>query len=79
MEKTENPIKKACRELGITQKELAEKIGLTEGGMKTAIVRDNYSNQMRSCIKLLLENNKLQNQLNKYEGFKTDLKEFILQ
>ena len=29
MEKEENLVKKTCRELGITQKELAEKIGVT--------------------------------------------------
>jgi DNA-binding XRE family transcriptional regulator len=30
MEKEENLVKKTCRELGITQKELAERIGVTE-------------------------------------------------
>ena len=30
MEKEENLVKKTCRELGITQKELAENIGMSE-------------------------------------------------
>ncbi len=30
IEESENIVKKTCRELGITQKELAEKIGITE-------------------------------------------------
>jgi DNA-binding XRE family transcriptional regulator len=30
LEKEENLVKKTCKELGITQKELGEKIGITE-------------------------------------------------
>lgn len=30
MENKENPVKKVCRELGITQKELAEELGVTQ-------------------------------------------------
>jgi DNA-binding XRE family transcriptional regulator len=74
----ENLVKKTCRELGITQKELAEKIGVSESGLKTAISRNSLSNQMMKNIELLLENKKLQKELRKAKDFKENLKEFIL-
>jgi transcriptional regulator with XRE-family HTH domain len=75
--KEENLVKKTCRELGITQKELAEKIGITESGLKTALFRNNLSNQIIKNIELLLENYKLKLKLEKTEEFKTNLKEFL--
>ncbi len=47
----ENLVKKTCRELGITQKELAEKIGIT----KESLSRWNNGHKMPKSIEILLE------------------------
>jgi DNA-binding XRE family transcriptional regulator len=77
LEKEENLVKKTCRELGITQKKLAEKIGITESGLKTAISKNNFSMQIKKNIELLLENQRLQNELKQTEALKSTLKELL--
>ncbi|EJF06400.1 plasmid maintenance system antidote protein [Thiovulum sp. ES] len=55
----ENIVKKTCRELGITQKELAEKIGITEKTVNNwANNRVKIPNNFNRLIELLkIENN----------------------
>ena len=50
MEKEENLVKKTCRELGITQKELAEITGVSQ----TTVFRWN-KNQSDKTVKVILE------------------------
>jgi transcriptional regulator with XRE-family HTH domain len=73
----ENLVKKTCRELGITQKELAERIGLTESGLKTALLRKSFSEQIVTSIQLLLELHKLQIEIENTKQFKLNLKQFL--
>lgn len=58
-ERYKNPIKRVSKELGFTYKELAEQIGYTEGGLKTAIAKGNISEPMKKALELLVENYKL--------------------
>jgi len=76
--KEENLVKKTCKELGITQKKLAEKMGVSESGLKTALSKNSLSNQMVKNIELLLENVKLQKEIEKTKDFKKNMKDFIL-
>ncbi len=73
----ENLVKKTCRELGITQKELAERIGVTESGLKTALARNNFSDQMKTSIELLIENNNLRKEAMKTKLFQENLRAFL--
>ena len=77
-EKEENLVKKTCKELGITQKELAEKIGMSESGLKTAITRNSFSSQIKNSIQLLIENHNLKKEVEKSQNFKKNLKEYLL-
>jgi transcriptional regulator with XRE-family HTH domain len=52
VEKEENLVKKTCRELGITQKELAEKIGVTDRTLSKYATNEYIINH----INLILEN-----------------------
>ena len=55
----ENIVKKVCKELGITQKELAERIGYSESIVRQVSSNGNVSEPMKKAIDLLLENNSL--------------------
>lgn len=56
-------VKKFCKEQNLTYKQLAEKIGMTEGSLKVAITTDKFSSQTIQSINLLKENQKLQTEL----------------
>jgi DNA-binding XRE family transcriptional regulator len=53
VEKEENLVKKTCRELGITQKELAEKIGVKPESLNSSISRKKITNQVTKSIQML--------------------------
>ena len=65
MEKEENLVKKTCRELGINQKELAEKIGMSPHTI-TRWNKDGLDKTGQTLLKGLI-----------YEKKFIDLKEFI--
>jgi transcriptional regulator with XRE-family HTH domain len=73
---SDNIVKKTCKELGITYKELAEKIGYSESALKNAAV-GNISEPMEFAIKLFLENLSLNKKLEATEKFKQNLKDFL--
>jgi len=55
-----NLIKETCKALGITQKELAEKMGVAEGTVnRWASKPDEITEQAQKTLQLLLENNSL--------------------
>jgi predicted transcriptional regulator len=58
----ENLVKKTCRELGITQKELAEKIGVSESTIKRS------NKIIETTLNLLLENYQLKNRINNFQN-----------
>ena len=56
-------VKEFCKPQNLTYKQLAEKIGMTEGSLKVAITTDKFSSQTIQSINLLKENQKLQTEL----------------
>lgn len=76
MEETENIVKKVCKELGITYKQLSEKLGVAEGTIKQNAIKDNVSEQIQKALEILLENQALKEKLLETEQLKTILKNF---
>ena len=74
----ENIVKKACKELGITQRELAERIGMSADSLNNAVNQNKISKMAENSINLILENESLKNELKKYEILKEALKNAIL-
>ena len=52
----ENIVKLTCKELGITQKELAERIGYSESIVRQVASSGNISEPMKKAIELIVEN-----------------------
>ena len=77
----DNPIKRVTKILGITIKELAEKISYGESTVKNASAKNEISLSMKRSIELYFENVKLRKELknekNKTIEFKKYLKEFL--
>ncbi len=63
-----NPIKKATMTLKITNKELAERIGYTEGGLANAIIKDKINPSLLKTLELLLENHALKEEITKLKA-----------
>jgi len=64
LEKEENLVKKTCRELGITQKELAEKIGISDRTLSryaTNIIPKNIELHLNLLLQLKNKNEIIQN------------------
>lgn len=59
-------LKTIIKELG-GYKAVAEKIGVSDGGLMNAVSQDKMSLQMIKSIELLVENNKLQEESRKLE------------
>ncbi|MFY4691416.1 transcriptional regulator [Campylobacter jejuni] len=72
----DNLIKKTCKDLGLTYKQLGEKIGYSESAIKNAAVGET-SEPMKFAINLYLENLALKEQLKTSEAFKQHLKDFL--
>ena len=76
IDKKENLVKKTCKELGITQKRLAEIIGISESSMKKIAVSQ-PTNQIKRSLELLLENHQLKINFSKVETFQNNLKNIL--
>lgn len=66
----ENIVKKTCRDLGLTYRELGDIIGLTEGSIKRLVATDEVNNQVKASINLLLENIKLKEEIKDFHTLK---------
>lgn len=53
--KLDHPIKRASKILGLEYKELAEKIGYSEYGLKSAVIKNEISKPMQRALDLLIE------------------------
>ena len=73
----ENIVKKVCAELGITQRELAEKIGMSADSLNNAVNQNKISKMAEAAINLLLEVETLKKELSKYENLKSALKDAV--
>ncbi len=67
---SDNIVKKVCKELGLTYRELGEAIGYSEGAIKTAVSTGKVSEPMQKAIELYRKNLELQKELERFEQFK---------
>ena len=74
----DNIVKKVCKELGITYKELGERIGYSESAIKMAGSTNKVSEPLKKAIELYLENLELKKQLEHSNKIKQTLKEWLL-
>ncbi|MGH1601594.1 helix-turn-helix domain-containing protein [Campylobacter majalis] len=75
---SDNIVKRVCKELNITQRELAERIGMSADSLNVAVSNNKFSKQTQASINLVLENETLKKELSKYEKLKNALKDAIL-
>lgn len=75
MEK-ENIVKKTCKELGLTYRQLGELIGLSEGRVKQLAIGE-VGEQVEKACQMLIKIHKLEAELNEQKQLKTLLKNFI--
>ncbi|OWK87570.1 hypothetical protein B5Z71_09895 [Campylobacter jejuni] len=73
----ENLIKKTCKELGLTYKQLGELIGLSEGSIKRLATSDEVNMQVIKSCEMLFKIKELENKLINLETFKTSLKSIL--
>jgi DNA-binding XRE family transcriptional regulator len=75
----ENLVKKTCRELGITQKELAEKIGVKPESLNSSLSRGKISNQVIKSIEMLIEIKILKNKLSDCNKSESTIKNLFIE
>jgi transcriptional regulator with XRE-family HTH domain len=76
-EKEGNLIKETCKKLGLTYKELGEKIGYSESNLKSSVSRNQISKQLEITIHLYLKTLELQKEIDSTKSFKQSLREFM--
>jgi len=74
---SENIIKKVCKELGLTYRELGERIGYSESNINKVASTGQVSNQMKKAIELYLENIELKKEVEKLNRLRNLLKEIL--
>ena len=74
---TPEDIKSFCNSRGITQKRLAEMIGITPNSLSISIKSNKVSPQTYKIIELLIENERLSKELEGYKKLKTILIEIL--
>ena len=73
----QNIVKRVCKELGITQRELAERIGMSADSLNVAVSNNKISKMTEAAVNLVLEVETLKKELLKYENLKSALKDAI--
>ena len=73
----QNIIKKTCKELGLTYKQLGEKIGVKESTLNKLASTGEISEQIEAAIKLYIENEELKSKVEEIETLKRLLKSFF--
>jgi len=76
-EKEIHLVKKVSKELGLTYKELGEKIGYSESSLRKTVSNNTVSSQLKTAIELYLHNLKLKQELKELEDFKNIARTFI--
>ena len=76
-EKEIHLVKKVSKELGLTYKELGEKIGYSESNLRQSVYSNKLSKQLEKAIKLYLETVELKKKVKESENFKSILRTFI--
>ncbi len=70
-------VKRVSKELGLTYKELGEKIGYSESNLRQAVSRNTISSQLKKTLELYLKVKKLEKELNKTNQVKDILRDFL--
>jgi transcriptional regulator with XRE-family HTH domain len=65
----ENLVKKTCRKLGITQKELARQMGVSDSTVRHWNSNNDFPDMAKNFMQLILENSELKNKFKKVENF----------
>ena len=73
----QNIVKRVCKELGITQRELADRIGMSADSLRTLSAKGQISMQTEAAINLVLENESLKKELENYKALRTAIKTMI--
>ena len=76
-EKEIHLVKKVSKELGLTYKELAERIGYSESNLRQSVSTNKLSSQLKKAIELYLETISLKKKVDEAEDFKYILRAFI--
>ncbi len=76
-EKEIHLVKKVSKELGLTYRELGEKIGYSESSLRKIVSNNTVTTQLKTAINLYLNNIKLQKELEEIEEFKETARTFI--
>ena len=74
--KEENIVKKVCKELGLTYKQLGERIGYSEGTIRNIASKQEVSEPIKKAIELYLENLELKKELEEFHELKKMLKKW---
>lgn len=78
-DRSDNLIKKTCKELGLTYRELGEKIGYSESTLNKSASTGEISKPIEVAIHLYLETIELRAQLQQFELLKTIIKDISKQ
>ena len=73
-----NIVKRVCKELGITQRELAERIGMSEGGLRSALSLGKITPQVEKACEMVLKIYELEKELENYKILQNALKSMIV-
>ena len=73
---TAEELKQFCKERNLTYKELAEKIGVSEGGLKNAIIADKITAQVERSVEMIKRIEILEAKLQKAESIRQIFKEW---
>ena len=74
----QNIVKRVCKELGITQRELAERIGMSEGGLRSALSLGKITPQVEKACEMVLKIYELEKELENYKILQNALKSMII-
>jgi len=77
-EKEVHLVKKVSKELGLTYKELGEKIGYSESNLRKSVSENRLSLPLKKAIELYLENQKVKKLREEREDLKDILRSFLL-
>ena len=74
----DNIVKRVCKELNITQRELAERIGMSEGGLRSALSLGKITPQVEKACEMVLKIYELEKELENYKILQNALKSMIV-
>ncbi len=74
----DNMVKITTSELGITQRELAERIGMSEGGLRSALSLGKITPQVEMACEMVLKIYELEKELENYKILQNALKSMIV-